>query len=98
MKSQLCAAMVILFALAPPARADGPMGYMKTYGPAADPATRLNWGLLIISLLVTAIIGFLVLYAALRTRPPVRPGGRRGMPPVQPDTGGTSWFYIGVGI
>jgi cytochrome c oxidase subunit 2 len=74
------------------------MGYMKTYGPAADPATRLNWGLLIISLLVTAIIGFLVLYAALRTRPPVRPGGRRGMPPVQPDTGGTSWIYIGVGI
>ena len=60
MKSLLCAVLIL------PARADGPMGYLKTYGPAADPATRPNRDLLIISPLVTAIIGFLVLCAAPR--------------------------------
>jgi cytochrome c oxidase subunit 2 len=79
------------------ADADGPMGYLKTHGPSADPATRLNWGLLIISSLVVIIIGALVLYAALRKRPSV-PDDSRGYPPVQPDTGGASWIYIGTGI
>ncbi|MFM6832291.1 MAG: hypothetical protein ACKOVA_18410, partial [Novosphingobium sp.] len=79
------------------ADADWPMGYLFTHGPAADPATRLNWGLMAISVLVTIIIAVLVLYATLRRRPPLPPG-ENGLPPLQPDTGGASWIYIGTGI
>jgi cytochrome c oxidase subunit 2 len=79
------------------AQADAPMGYLATHGPAADPATRLNWGLLIISVLVTAVIGGLVLYGSLRRRPPATLEENE-LPPPQPDTGGASWIYIGTGI
>jgi len=79
------------------AQVDGPMGYLFTHGPAADPATRLNWGLMAISVAVTVIIAALVLYASLRRRPPLPPADN-GWPPPQPDTGGASWIYIGTAI
>src|SRR4051812_12628409 len=79
------------------ARAEYPMNYLRTYGPAADAATRLNWGLIAISLAVTAIIGVLVLWAAFRRRPPLTVDAN-GRLPVEPARGGLRWIYIGVGI
>lgn len=79
------------------ARADWPMAYLVTHGPAADPATRLNWGLMTISFLVTGVIAALVLVASLRRRPPAQ-SSEHGLPPPMPDTGGASWIYIGTGI
>jgi len=93
----LLSAALWLPAAAALAQVDGPMGYLFTHGPAADPATRLNWGLMIISALVTVIIGALVLYASLRRRPPLPPADNGWTPP-QPDTGGASWIYIGTAI
>jgi len=51
-----------------PACNHAPMTYMRTFGPAADPITSLGWGLTIICSLVVAIIGGLVLVAALRAQ------------------------------
>ena len=50
------------------AYADTPMSYLRTYGPAADPVTRLGWGLGAISLVVTLIIAVLLLVALLWPR------------------------------
>lgn len=79
------------------AESDWPMGYLVTHGPAADPATRLNWGLMAISVTVMGIITALLLYASLRRRPPLPPT-ENGFPPPQPDTGGVSWIYIGSAL
>lgn len=79
------------------ARAEAPMGYLQTFGPAADPVTRLNWGLMAISIAVVVIISALVLYAVLRKRPPLVTDAQ-GRLPVGPDRGGMRWIYIGVGI
>jgi cytochrome c oxidase subunit 2 len=73
------------------------MNYLRTFGPAADPATRLNWGLIAISLAVTAIIGILVLWAALRRRPPLVPD-ESGRLPVGSSRGGLRWITIGVAL
>ena len=97
MKRRFAVLTLWLPAAAAMADADWPMGYLVTHGPAADPATRLNWGLMAISVLVTIIIAALVLYASLRRRPPV-PAADNGWPPPQPDTGGASWIYIGTAI
>jgi cytochrome c oxidase subunit 2 len=78
-----------------------PMDYLWTNGPSVDPVTRLNWGLITISVAVMTIIAAMLLYACLRRRPPLEPGVATGLPgrmPVQPDNGGLSWVYIGVGI
>jgi cytochrome c oxidase subunit 2 len=89
--------------LQPPCRADGlPMAYLRTAGPAADPVTRLQWGLIAISLLVVVIVTGLVLLACLRRRRP-RSGAARaadlpGEMPLEPDVGGTRWITVGVGI
>jgi cytochrome c oxidase subunit 2 len=83
------------------AAGDIPMGYLSTYGPAADPITRLNWGLITISVAVVLIITILVLYATLRKRRTRRIDASAGFParmPVIPDRGGMAWIYIGVGI
>ena len=73
------------------------MSYLRTYGPAADAATRLNWGLIGISLAVTLIIGVLVLWGSLRRRPPAVMDAN-GRLPVGPAHGGLRWIYVGVGI
>lgn len=87
----------ILAAAALPAQAQAPMSYLQTAGPAADPVTHLNWGLLAISLAVVVIICILVLWAAFHRRPPVRqrPDGR---PALETIRNGMPWITIGVGI
>lgn len=79
------------------AHAATPMSYMQTFGPAGDPVTVLNWGLLAISIAVTVLIGCLVLWASLRKRPPLQ-NDESGRPPIGPARGGMSWIYFGVGI
>lgn len=79
------------------AYADTPMSYLRTYGPAADPVTRLGWGLGGISLAVTLIIAILLLAALLRPRATAM-HDERGRPAVQRDEGGLSWIYVGVAV
>lgn len=75
--------------------AAAPMSYLRTFGPAADPATRLDWGMMILSLVVLAIIIILLLGAVLRRRtPPADPQALA----VHRDEGGMGWLYIGVGV
>lgn len=94
--SARCCGLLALATTAEPGWAQ-PMSYLSTHGPAADPVTRLNWGLLSISVLVTVLIGGLVLWAALRRRPPMQ-ADARGRLPVGPARGGMRWIYLGVGL
>lgn len=71
-----------------------PMGYWTTSGPAADPITRLGWGLGIVALAVTAIVAVLLMLAILRRRE--RPTDPRSLT-VRSDEGGLAWLYVGVG-
>jgi len=72
-----------------------PMGYLKTYGPRADPATSLLWGLIILSLAVVGIITVLAVVGVIVRR-------QRGAIddiaalPVERGAAGLAWFYIGV--
>jgi len=79
------------------AYADTPMSYLRTYGPAADPVTRLGWGLGAISLVVTLIIAVLLLVALLRPRAQAT-YDERGRLGVRRDEGGLSWIFVGVGV
>ncbi|WP_234484278.1 cytochrome c oxidase subunit II [Noviherbaspirillum pedocola] len=92
-------ALILSWLLAAPALADadGPMGYLQTHARSADPVTRLNWGLIAISVLVMVIITALLLAGMLRKRGHA-PRDGNGMPEVMPDTGGASWIYIGTGV
>lgn len=77
-------------------RADAwPMSYLKTFGPRADPATALLWGLAILSLAVVAIITVLVLAGVLARR---RRGAVASLAslPAERGSGGLMWFYIGM--
>jgi cytochrome c oxidase subunit 2 len=71
------------------------MGYLKTYGPRADPATSLLWGLIILSLAVIGIITVLAVAGVLVRR-------HRGYVdniaalPVERGAAGLVWFYIGM--
>lgn len=91
------AALLVLLIVATQAGADAPMSYMQTYGPAADPVTRLNWGLSAISVAVTAIVALLVLIAIFHKRPPIS-RDEQGRLPVLTTTGGLRWIVIGVSI
>lgn len=72
-----------------------PMSYLRTYGPAGDPTTRLGQGLGIVSIIVMVVIAVLVVAAIARRRvPPASPHELA----VARDAGGLSWIYIGVGI
>lgn len=71
------------------------MAYFQTDGPAADPVTRLGWGLGIVALAVTAIVAVLLMAAILRRR--ARPADPRALM-VRTDEGGLAWIYVGVGI
>lgn len=78
-------------------RAESPMAYHRTFGPAVDPITRLGWGLGIISLLVIVIIGALLLGGIFRKRSTASAADTRQLS-VRRDGGGMAWIYVGVGI
>jgi cytochrome c oxidase subunit 2 len=74
-----------------------PMSYLHTFGPAADPATRLGWGLGIVSVAVVLIISALLLGGVFRRRSAADAKqsdplhvGREGK--------GMRWIYIGVSL
>ena len=71
------------------------MSYLRTYGPAGDPATRLGHGLGIVSIVVMVVIAVLLVAALYRRR--ARPASARELT-VARDEGGMSWIYIGVGV
>ncbi len=76
---------------------DTPLDYLYSFGPAADPLVKLGWGLITISLLVTAIIAILLLVAIFSRRQKARPDAE-GHLPITRDSGGMMLIYIGVGI
>ncbi|MEO7115864.1 MAG: cytochrome c oxidase subunit II [Caldimonas sp.] len=75
--------------------AEWPMAYLRTFGPAGDPATQLGWGLGIVSIVVVVVIAVLLLGAILRRRGPLADPQELA---VDKDEGGMSWLYIGVGV
>jgi cytochrome c oxidase subunit 2 len=77
-----------------------PLSYLHTAGPAADPVTRLGWGLALISIAVVIIIAALLLLAIFRKRPQdVDRSGELGnrLMPVR-ERAGLMWIYVGTGI
>jgi cytochrome c oxidase subunit 2 len=83
------------------ANAASPMDFLWTQSASADPVTRLNWGLIAISVVVVVIIAGLVLHACLRKRPPLsNETPDKPARPLSSETSksGMSWIYIGVGI
>ena len=94
MKARSWACMATLSGAPFLARAEPAMSYLHTYGPAGDPATRLGWGLGIVSIVVVLVITILLLAAVLRRR------ARNADPDslaVDRDEGGMPWLYVGVG-
>ncbi|MDQ6779878.1 MAG: cytochrome c oxidase subunit II [Candidatus Eremiobacteraeota bacterium] len=71
------------------------MSYLRTFGPAGDPATRLGWGLGLVSILVVLVISGLLLAAVLRRRSLVEDPQALAVPR---DDGGMAWLYVGVGV
>ncbi len=77
------------------AAAESPMSYLRTFGPAGDPATRLGWGLGIVSIVVVLVIVVLLLAAVMRRRAGSADPNALA---VRSDEGGMSWLYVGVGV
>lgn len=77
-----------------------PLAYFHTAGPAADPVTRLGWGLALVSLAVVIIIAALLVAAIFRQR---RGAGDHAMQadnalmPLR-ERAGLMWIYVGTGI
>lgn len=76
--------------------ADTPMAYWHTFGPAGNPATRLGWGLAIVSIIVTVVIAVLLLGGLFHRR--VRRASDDVHLAVSREGGGMGWIYVGVGI
>lgn len=72
--------------------AQGPMGYLRTLGPHADPVTALTWGLMVISIAVVAIVTALVVAGVLARR--TGPSG--DLPGVREGSSGLAWIYVGL--
>src|SRR5665213_3014576 len=87
--------MASMIATSTQVKAGVPMSYLYTFGPAADPATQLGWGLGIVSLIVIVVVGVLLLGGVLRKHS--RPTNFTQLT-VKSDSGGMPWIYIGVGI
>ena len=81
---------------APPVIAHG-LSYMTGFGPKNYPVVSLLWGLIILSLLVVAVIGGLVLVGALLRRH-APPNGDIASVPLERSGSGLSFIYIGIGI
>ena len=77
-----------------------PLAYLHTAGPAADPVTRLGWGLAAVSIAVVLIIAALLIAAIFRNRrgPEAADGpiDKRLMPLRQWE--GLTWILVGTGI
>ncbi|HVY07882.1 MAG TPA: cytochrome c oxidase subunit II [Burkholderiales bacterium] len=83
--------------LACEAAADAPLSYLHTEGAAADPVTRLGWGLGAIAIIVVIAISVFLLLAILRSRG--RDAPRSSSPaPVERDAAGLRIVYVGTGI
>ncbi len=72
-----------------------PMGYLQTYGPRANPATALTWGLMDISIAVVVIVTALVVIGVLVRR--VRALASTA-PAAQSGSSGLAWIYIGMAL
>lgn len=72
-----------------------PLSYLHTAGAAADPATRLGWGLGLVSLGVIAVITVLLAWGIWHRRRVVQDARALA---VDRDAGGMPWIYTGVGI
>ena len=95
MTARAAARFGILVALPASSACAQPMSYLRTFGPAGNPATQLGHGLGIVSIVVIIVIAVLLLAAIVRRR--ARPASARELT-VARDEGGVSWIYIGVGI
>ncbi len=71
-----------------------PMGYLTTFGPRADPATALTWGLMDISIAVAVVMTGLVVMGALVRR--VRASA--ALPQAERGASGLAWIYLGAAI
>lgn len=78
-----------------------PLAYFHTAGPAADPITRLGWGLALVSIAVVVIISVLLTLAIFRKRlrseeNSEQDGGQARMP--LHEKAGLTWIAVGTGI
>ncbi|HEY5290604.1 MAG TPA: cytochrome c oxidase subunit II [Caulobacteraceae bacterium] len=71
------------------------MTYLETFGPRADPATVLLWGLIALSLVVVAIITIAVVAGVLVRRRRGTVDSLAELPAVR-GTGGLAWFWVGM--
>lgn len=95
MKASAIVAALGLLGGATPAAANPPLSYLRTFGPAADPATQLSWGAMVVSIAVSVIIGLLVLVGVWR-RSATRDALLIGQVPIERRGGGVRWIWIGV--
>jgi len=88
---------VVLLALggSPEGALSSPMGYLRTLGPRADPATVLLWGMIALSTVVVGIIAIAVAAGIVVRR---RPGTVDSLAdlPAQRGAGGLAWFWVGM--
>jgi cytochrome c oxidase subunit 2 len=73
---------------------EAPLQYLHTAGPAADPVTRLQWGLIAVAVVVFVAVGAALLLGLLRRR--VHAPARELAVPA--DHGGLAWISIGVAL
>lgn len=75
-----------------------PLAYFHTAGPAADPITRLGWGLAIVSIAVVAIVAVLLTLAIFRKRRRAANdlSGKQLMP--TQERAGLVWIVVGTGV
>ncbi|HJP97273.1 MAG TPA: hypothetical protein VJ862_01810, partial [Rhodanobacteraceae bacterium] len=90
-------AIALSIAIAPALAHAGPMTYLVSHGEAANPITKLGWGLLGLSIFVAAFIAFAVLIGIWWKR---GDGGydHRGWPVLSHGRNGMPWLMIGVPI
>jgi cytochrome c oxidase subunit II len=77
-----------------------PLAYFRTAGPAADPITRLGWGLALVSIAVIVIIAVLLMLAIWRKRPhggSAAEGAGAALMPTR-ERAGLMWIFVGTGI
>lgn len=75
-----------------------PLAYFRTAGPAADPITRLGWGLGIVSLAVIAVIAVLLAWAIWRKRPHDATPDESGTLMPASGNAGRMWLLVGTGV